>query len=297
MVLLPLVQLLSYQGADLRAMQSQRAVLDPMADAVALQRSLVAHGDVANAVLQGRPKLEPLRLQRQAEVDRRVEDLGRTLSVGVWERALDEAHALEADWVLLARQVATRSISAEHSNLAHRLRVEQALQVMDLLSLALAPGGQDMSGVARVAALAREHILARPRTTWSPNAGSRAETSSDWQALQDADLNARFEPLLQAGGQAARWLDERTRGVQQARLATLLGLAAGAVMSLLLLRSLVTGPLRAGNPTPPSTPRQSRPESGETGRLLHRLRQQPPGKGRGEAAQLQDTQPTLPPRL
>ena len=65
---------------------------------------------------------------------------------------------------------------------------------------------------------------------------------------------------------------------------------------LLLLRSLVTGPLRAGNPTPPSTPRQSRPESGETGRLLHRLRQQPPGKGRGEAAQLQDTQPTLPPR-
>ncbi len=167
MVLLPMAQLLRYQSAELQTLELQRASLDPMADAVALQRSLQAHGDAARPVLQGRLQMEPERQRRQADVDRRLDDLGRALAAGLWGRALDEAHALAGDWAQLARQVASRSIGVSQSDHAHRLRVEQALQVMDLLSLALGPELPGVPGAsARAAAvlprLAQQFAIATP---------------------------------------------------------------------------------------------------------------------------------------
>jgi hypothetical protein len=136
----------------LQTLELQRASLDPMADAVALQRSLQAHGDAARPVLQGRLQLEPERQRRQADVDRRLDDLGHALAAGLWAKAIEEAHALASDWAQLARQVANRSIGAAQSDHAHRLRVEQALQVMDLLSLALGPELPGVPGASARAA-------------------------------------------------------------------------------------------------------------------------------------------------
>lgn len=158
MVLLPMAQLLRYQSAEIQTLELQRASLDPMGDAVALQRSLQAHGDVARAVLQGRLLLEPQRQQRQSDVNRRLDELGHALAAGLWERALDEAHALAGDWAVLARQVASRSIGAAQSDHAHRLRVEQALQVMDLLSLALGPELPGAPGASARAAAALPRV-------------------------------------------------------------------------------------------------------------------------------------------
>lgn len=158
MVLLPTSQLLRYQSTEIQTLELQRASLDPMGDAVALQRSLQAHGDAARPVLQGRLQLEPQRQQRQADVNRRLDELGHALAAGLWARALDEAHALAGDWATLARQVANRSIGVVQSDHAHRLRVEQALQVMDLLSLALGPELPGSPGASARAAAALPRV-------------------------------------------------------------------------------------------------------------------------------------------
>jgi len=158
MVLLPMAQLLRYQAAEVQTLELQRASLDPMGDAVALRRSLQAHGDAARPVLQGRLLLEPLRQQRQADVNRRLDELGQALAAGLWVRAQGEAHALAADWAPLARQVANRSIGVAQSDHAHRLRVEQALQVMDLLSLALGPELPGAPGASARAAAALPRV-------------------------------------------------------------------------------------------------------------------------------------------
>ena len=158
MVLLPTSQLLRYQSAEIKTLELQRASLDPMGDAVALQRSLQAHGDAARPVLQGRLQLEPQRQQRQADVNRRLDELGHALAAGLWARALDEAHALAGDWATLTRQVANRSIGVVQSDHAHRLRVEQALQVMDLLSLALGPELPGAPGASARAAAALPRV-------------------------------------------------------------------------------------------------------------------------------------------
>lgn len=169
MVLLPMAQLLRYQSAELQTLELQRAALDPMADAVALQRSLQAHGDAARPVLQGRPGLEPERRRRQDEVDLRLRELKGALAAGHWERALEEAQALATDWDQLARQVVGRSIGVAQSDHAHRLRVEQALQVMDLLTLALGPElpgtpGASARAAASLPRIAQQFALAAPAT-------------------------------------------------------------------------------------------------------------------------------------
>ena len=176
MVLLPMAQLLRYQSAELQTLELQRASLDPMADAVALQRSLQAHGDAARPVLQGRPQLEPERQRRQAEVDRRLDELRHALAAGLWQRAHAEAQALAGDWTRLARQVASRSIGVAQSDQDHRLRVEQALQVMDLLSLAL---GSELPGVPGASARAAASL---PRVAHQLAAATPAAGTADLRA-------------------------------------------------------------------------------------------------------------------
>ncbi len=234
MVLLPMAQLLRYQSAEIQTLELQRASLDPMADAVALQRSLMAHGDASREVLQGRLKAEPLRLQRQAEVNRRLDELGHALAAGHWIRALEEARALAGDWAQLARQVADRGISVAQSDHAHRLRVEQALQVMDLLSLAWAPDLPGATGSsARITAdlphlaqriatstpqtdsVMAQAAAARLRALLTSLRGTLAPQADDALAAAVSQAEQRARQWQSAMGQpGADWLTARDLAVQ-----------------------------------------------------------------------------------
>lgn len=214
MVLLPLAQLLRYQSAELQTLAVQRAALDPMADAVAVQRSLMAHAEAARPVLQGRLVAEPQRLQRKAEVDRRLADLGQALTAGFWGRAIGEAEVLAADWSALAEQVASRSIGVAQSDLGHRLRVEQALQVMDLLSLALGPEQPGAPGaIARTTAdLPR---LAQQVATSTPAAVDTVAAQAAAARLQQVLGRLRDLPVTQSDGALSAAIDQAGRRAQQ----------------------------------------------------------------------------------
>lgn len=139
MVALPLVQLLRYQNSEAHALAAARAGLDPVSRAVDVQRGLLAHREIAALVLNGRQVLEPERQVRQGEVDDRLTTLAVALVSGQWHRAVGESDALREDWLMLARQFGTRSLAAGESDQAHRLLIEQTLQVIDLVADAGAP--------------------------------------------------------------------------------------------------------------------------------------------------------------
>jgi hypothetical protein len=133
LILLPLGQVLRYQGAELQDLAAERAALDPYARALSVQRGVLAHRDVADRVLRGRSPLEQERRLRQAELDESLRRLQDTLSAGWWMRALQESQSLMSDWHRLARRVVLRQIAAGDSLNAHQLLQEQAVQVMDLI--------------------------------------------------------------------------------------------------------------------------------------------------------------------
>jgi hypothetical protein len=136
-LVLPLSQVLRFQVEALIEDRSERARLDPLAEAVAVQRGLIGHDEVATRVLRGRTALEGERRLRQAEVDHHLFTLQASLQAGAWQPAWREAQALQADWRLLAGHVAGRRIDAETSRRGHRLLQEQAVQVMDLVQALL----------------------------------------------------------------------------------------------------------------------------------------------------------------
>lgn len=140
MVLLPLGQVLRYQGAELQSLMSERAALDPLSHALAVQRNVIGHRDVAQRVLLGRAQLEPERRLRQGAVDQSLWALQGALSAGRWVRALGEVGAMMLDWRELTRRIAMRQIDVADSQTQHQLLVEQAVQVMDWVSAA-APAG------------------------------------------------------------------------------------------------------------------------------------------------------------
>jgi hypothetical protein len=191
MVALPLVQVLRFQNAEVQSLLGERAGLDPVAHAVEVQRGLLAHADLAAEVLRGQSALEPQRLQRQGEVDGRVAALSMALLTGQWERAVQESDALRDDWMLLARQVQARSLQASESDQAHRLLMEQTLQVIDLVGDSALPHAErDSDRALPAAATAR----ALPRLAWqlarlsSPAAGSNADSTRRDIADAEADL-------------------------------------------------------------------------------------------------------------
>lgn len=149
MVLLPLGEVLRYQTDEIQMLMAERALLDPLAHAVGVQRSLLSHGEVASRVLAGRRQLESERRLRQLEVDVVVHDLKGTLSAGLWDRALAEADDLAHDWRELAGRIQAAKVDVAGSRDGHRLLVEQALQVMDLVS-ARAGADRAIAGLAPV---------------------------------------------------------------------------------------------------------------------------------------------------
>lgn len=148
-LVLPLTQVLRFQVDALAEARAERARLDPLAEAVAVQRGLIGHDEVAARVLQGRTQLEDQRRQRQAEVDRHLALLQGTLWAGDWQRARREAAGLKDDWRQLAGDIAARRIDAAASRQGHRLLQEQAVQVMDLVQALMpwVPRGADAAAL------------------------------------------------------------------------------------------------------------------------------------------------------
>lgn len=154
MVCLPLWQVLQYQQSDMTQLAAERALLDPVSRAVHVQFGLLAHRQVAAQLLQGQQQLEPARQAVQAGVDEHLLSLSQDLVKGLWSNALAETRDLTRDWQALARQVKARALTAPQSDEAHALRIEQAVQVVDLVTLVETVSNAD-GGTARLAGAAR----------------------------------------------------------------------------------------------------------------------------------------------
>jgi hypothetical protein len=195
LVLVPLTEVLQQQGRAVQAARDERAALNPMASAVALQRALVAHRDMSAQVLRGRTAWEPARQQGAAAVDQLVDALTQALRTLAWQHPLEESQALAEDWWQLARAVGGRSISPAASDLSHRLRVEQALQVMDLISASWAPGDDTESAVLRQAAVS----LPRLSLQWSGGMPASDGAAADAALKRQARLLAALVADAPAG--------------------------------------------------------------------------------------------------
>jgi hypothetical protein len=136
MVLLPLGEVLRHQSQEIQVLTAERALLDPLSQALAVQRGLLSHSELCQRVLAGRPQLEPERRQRQAVVDTALYDLKSTLSVGLWIPALAEAAQLALAWRHLTYRLHNRAVDVKTSQTEHQLLIEQTLQVMDLVTAA-----------------------------------------------------------------------------------------------------------------------------------------------------------------
>ena len=257
MVLLPLGQVLRYQNADLEALVAERTTLDPLTHALAVQHGLLGHRDAAERVLRGRQQLEAERQLRKAEVDASLWALRGTLSAGYWVRALDESNALTRDWHTLASRVALHQVPPTESRASHQLLLEQAVQVMDLVSAA-APAGS----YAQLLNAGRMHIAGSPL---APAQADMAEAVS--------------LPRLAAVGQALRAhsaaIDERSAALKEQRAMVTVAGAVLAVMAALSMSALGLL-IRATQPGPLSPPPEA---GGAVRRSLGRRRSDPETAG------------------
>jgi len=258
MVALPLGQVLRYQGFEQQALADQRAALDPITRAVEVQRGLIVHGTLASAVLRGRLTAEPERQLRQREVDQRLTALARTLSAGPWGTAAREGEALMNDWAELARQVASRTCSASQSDESHRLRVEQVLQVIDLLADALSALGAN-DGARQPWHAAR----GLPRRAALQAAGG----GDDWSAPL-----ASFEVALRSRAAAIESQQTQLDVSRRSLLATLLLLALGQAWLLRRLWQDTAAPAAPGTLPAADFGAPAHPDRATAGHLLQRLR-------------------------
>ena len=194
MVLLPLGQALRGQVTEIELLRAERAQLDPMTQALSLQRSLMGHRDVADRVLRGRQTLEPERRLRQQQVDAELSALHDTLSAGAWVKALTETSDLAQDWHGLARRVVLRQIGNADSTQAHQLLLEQSVQVMDLVS-ASAPAGS----FAQLAALQARAASPSPL---APEQIDALQASLQAHGLRLAERQASLQVQRAASGVA-----------------------------------------------------------------------------------------------
>jgi hypothetical protein len=276
MVALPTAQVLRYQGLELRAAQAARAGLDPLMRATALQRALLAHRDAAREVLRGRSEREPQRRVHQGQVDDRAEALAAAVAVLAPPVAVEETNALRADWATLVRRIAARALSDGDSDDAHRLLVEQTLQVIDLVVDPLV-GAADTAAALLVAALqARQAAQDALAAAEQGAAAVAAERALDRAAGTQAVLAAR--------------LQRREDELQHQRSALLLALGLlGAAMAALAV-SLLRRPAAPGGPHAPAPGSRDRAEAE---RLMHRLRRD---SAFGRLGEEQPTETMPPPR-
>lgn len=200
MVALPLIQVLRYQHSELQAALAAQAGLDPVARAVAVQHGLLNHRDLAGQVLRGQVALETERRSLQRKVDERVTALAGALVVAS-DRTNEEFDALRDDWTLLARDVQQRTISAPASDLAHRLLIEQTLQVIDFIGDASGLGRNNDGDAALLASLMTRTLprLAAEIATLTPTGTAMGSDHHERQlAATEAALARSLRHLKQA---------------------------------------------------------------------------------------------------
>ena len=271
MILLPLGQVLRYQGSEIELLVAERATLDPLSQAVAVQRGLLDHRDVAELVLRGRAQLEAERHLRQAEVSASLWALQGTLSAGLWGKALREAETMSQDWRGLALRISQLRISLHDNRVGHQLLAEQAVQVMDLVG-ATAPAGSFARLVALQVAPAAAGAEAGPAAAAAP----RRRLARVEAALQAHELQNQSRLAQLRAAQAALWCV----------------LAAWVAATLWAALQAWRRP-EAATPEPePDAGRRAddaAPPQAETGRLLQRLRER-------DGDTVSEPPPTLPPR-
>ena len=217
MVALPLVQVLRYQNAEIKALWSEKAGLDPVAQAVGTQRSLMTHRAISGLVLRGAADKEPERKQRQAEVDQQSALLGAAVHGGFWERAEAETSAMREDWAVLARQITARSIGAVESDQEHHLLIEQVLQVIDFVAdeePVSVGSGTPASRAVLAAALALPRVAAQMAALSLPAAERDGATRQHEQADAEAALartlgalDRALDATLEAAGEHSQASD------------------------------------------------------------------------------------------
>lgn len=228
MVLLPLSGVMRHQAQEFRVLSAERALLDPLSQAVSVQRGLLSHSELCQRLLAGRAPLEPERKLRQAVVDTALWDLKNTLAAGLWVTALAEASQLSLDWRGLTHRIETRALDIRTSQTDHRLLIEQTLQVMDLVT-AVSPsiGAQRLLAMHRATSHAAN---SGTNTDTNTNTGTNGDHNSQ---LAQALALAQLQDQIQAHSQS---LDDRLTGLQAARAwvgvmaAGLLVLAAAALL-------------------------------------------------------------------
>lgn len=148
MAVTPWVGPLREQARELQAALDAHSMLDPVGQAVMLQRGLLAHQPAARRVLRGESAVEPERAAHARAVDQQIAALAGALRTGHLGLALEESHALQADWHALVQAITARTIDADGSDAAHRLLVEQTLQVIDFVAAAPVNEGAMATGLA-----------------------------------------------------------------------------------------------------------------------------------------------------
>lgn len=175
MVALPMAQVLRYQASELAAVRLEQAGLDPMARAVEVQAGVIGHRDLAGRVLRGDTEAEPQRRLQQQVVDDRVADLSADLATDLWPQARAETDALRGDWSTLVLALTTRRIDPAGSDLAHRLLVEQSLQIIDDLGL---------GGAVHRAATAKAGSVTGAAEAGAASGPSHGPTAAEWRQLR-----------------------------------------------------------------------------------------------------------------
>jgi len=237
MCLLPLVQLLRYQGLELQMAQDAQTTADPTLLAVSVQRGLLSHRDVAGLVLRGRAEVEPERRNRQVDVDVRISQLKLAVQRKGTVPANEEAQALHTDWQTLVQRVLARSVSGDASDAAHRLLIEQTLQVMDLVA-SLSPLLQDpnrqVASAAQAVATAHAALTAQRQSSLQQVVPSKQDPRA---------LDAGLAQLASAQMALTQSLSLREQRLQQQLTLGLVALGALAVLALLLAASVLRAAL------------------------------------------------------
>ena len=160
--LLPLVQLLRWHNLELQSAQSAQIQLAPALLAVDLQRGLVEHRQTAARVLKGESQAEGPRREHQAAIDAKLAMLGHRLQASYFAETERELSEMRVGWIELVQRIVSGRSSVLHSNQAHRLLIEQTLQVIDNVSVGHADANPLRLAAAQAGSLMADGETATP---------------------------------------------------------------------------------------------------------------------------------------
>ena len=217
--LLPLWQVMRFQNTEIDRSRAAEYGPDPAVLAVAVQRALLGHRDVAGHVLRGQADVENERRELQVQVDLRLVELNHGVQARGPQVAVQEARTMRSDWLALASRVLKRSLTADASDAAHRLLVEQTLQVIDLVADASTLMRDPDPAIARLA-----HTLVRPMARLSvallstnPGAPQPGDAHDLQAAASAADAALRALAAPETNGLApAQAFGDAAAGVRKA---------------------------------------------------------------------------------